>query len=71
MTKSKILTMRSEVKVLGTHFADASRAREDSQMKTNRNTGRLRTIIGDLVVSIVDAALEVTRNERRAYRLTG
>jgi hypothetical protein len=29
------------------------------------------TTIGDLVVSIMDAALEVTRNERKAYRLSG
>ncbi len=39
-------------------------------MKTNRNAGRLRTTIGDLVVSIMDAG-EVTRNERKAYRLSG
>jgi len=42
----------------------------DCQMKTNRNAGRLRTTIGDLVVSIMDAG-EVTRNERKAYRLSG
>ena len=40
-------------------------------MKTNRNAGRVRTTVGDLIVSIMDAARRVTRNERRAYRLTG
>jgi hypothetical protein len=40
-------------------------------MKTNRKAGRVRTTIGDLIVSIMDAALRVTGNERKAYRLTG
>ena len=32
---------------------------------------RLQTTVGDLVVAAMDAALEVSRNERKAYRLAG
>lgn len=30
---------------------------------------RIQITVGDLVVTAMDAALEVSRNERRAYRL--
>ena len=32
---------------------------------------RLQTTVGDLVVAAMDAALEVSRNQRKAYRLAG
>jgi hypothetical protein len=32
---------------------------------------RLQTTVGDLVVAATDAALEVSRNQRKAYRLAG
>jgi hypothetical protein len=31
----------------------------------------IRTTVGELIVTITDAALEVSRDERKAYRLTG
>jgi hypothetical protein len=40
-------------------------------MKTKTNVKRLRTTLGELVIAITDAALEVSRSERAAYRLTG
>jgi hypothetical protein len=40
-------------------------------MKTNRKAARVRTTIGDLIVSIMDAALRVTGDERKACLLTG
>ncbi len=32
---------------------------------------KLQTTVGDLVVAAMDAALEVSRNQRKAYRLAG
>ena len=40
-------------------------------MRINRNAARVRTTVGDLIVSIMDAARIVTRNERKVYGLTG
>lgn len=40
------------------------------KMKSKENA-KLRTTLGELVVAIMDAALEVSRNERAAYHLTG
>ena len=39
-------------------------------MRNDRKT-KLRTTMGDLIVAVMDAALEVSRSERNAYRLTG
>lgn len=32
---------------------------------------RLQTTVGDLVVAAMDVALEVSKNQRKAYRLAG
>jgi hypothetical protein len=40
-------------------------------MKTEFKVRKVRTTIGDLIVAIMDAALEVSKSERKAYRLTG
>ena len=40
-------------------------------MRVEPPVKRLRTTVGDLVVAATDAALEVSRNQRKAYRLAG
>jgi len=40
-------------------------------MRVEPPVKRLQTTVGDLVVAAMDAALEVSRNERKAYRLAG
>ncbi len=40
-------------------------------MRVEQPVKRLRTTVGDLVVAAMDAALEVSRNQRKAYRLAG
>jgi hypothetical protein len=40
-------------------------------MRVEPPVKRLQTTVGDLVVAATDAALEVSRNQRKAYRLAG
>lgn len=38
-------------------------------MRTSSNVKGRQVTIGDLVVAVTDAAIEVARNERKAYRI--
>jgi len=38
-------------------------------MRSGSNIKRLYTTVGDLIVAITDAALEVSKNEKEAYRV--
>lgn len=40
-------------------------------MRVEPPVKRLQTTVGDLVVAAMDAALEVSGNQRKAYRLAG
>ena len=40
-------------------------------MRVNPPGRRLQTTVGDLVVAAMDAALEVSKDQREAYRLAG
>ncbi len=40
-------------------------------MRVDPRGRRLQITVGDLVVAAMDAAMEVSRNRRKAYRLAG
>ncbi len=40
-------------------------------MRVEQPVKRLQTTVGDLVVAAMDVALEVSRNQQKAYRLAG
>jgi hypothetical protein len=40
-------------------------------MRTTSGLGQLQITVGDLVVAIMDAALEVAENESKAYQIAG
>ena len=40
-------------------------------MKLNHNRNRINTTVGDLIVAIIDAALEYTDNTKEAHRVAG
>ena len=39
-------------------------------MRTPCNVTRMSSTLGDLIVAVMDEALEVSKNERRAYQIT-
>ncbi|MGE5304889.1 MAG: hypothetical protein ACM3TN_16385 [Alphaproteobacteria bacterium] len=39
-------------------------------MRTPCNTPRMSSTLGDLIVAVMDEALEVSKNEKRAYQIT-
>ena len=38
-------------------------------MRTQCNVTRMSSTLGDLIVAVMDEALQVTKNERQAYRI--
>ena len=53
------------------YFIASLKEKEDLRMNTGRNVRRMELTIGELVVSATDAALEVSKNEKRAYQIAG
>ena len=40
-------------------------------MRTTSELGQVQITVGDLILAIMDAALETTENEKKAYQIAG